>query len=559
MPEPEKRTVEEILRDHESRKAARSQAEAMWDDIILHMMPKRVGIWPVQPNTPNTSKIYDGTPAKAITNGAAVLQSMLTNRQLEWFRLEVDNPDLNEMESTKEWLSETTLALRKSLDNSNFYSQAHEFYYDLLSLCTAVVYCEPYARAGRDLYFSTRHLREVYLLEGDQGRNDRMHLVRDMSALQMIERWGKTPGVTIPKPVKNAYERGEYNQPFQVLQAFYPNPEGKEDSLNPANLPFQCKWIDVTSKQEITTDGYHEFPFAICFWTKTSGDLYGRGPGWEALPNVKMLYEMRKTAIRVAEKIADPPLQAPKAGFTRLQLTPGGVNFYDVGAGQNRIEPIQIGANFNVNLEMINDEREQILNLFFTNQLQIIDAKQMTAEEVRARIAENARILGPTFERLNDDYLEPVIYRSLGIARRLGKVPPPPATLVQAAQREGVQLRVRFVSPLAKAQVASEVQGITHTTTTAMEWAKGSGDTTVLDNLDLDIGIRRVAELDGAPQKFVRSEKDRDRIREKRQAIQEVARRIELAQKAAGAFNEAASADKINAEAAGMQQGGGSA
>jgi hypothetical protein len=550
-------TVDDIIRDHNARKALRSQAEPMWDEIITNMIPRRASIYKMAPNTPNTAKIYDGLPAKAINLGAAVLQSMLTNRQLEWFRLEVDNPELNDMREVKEWLTTWRDTIRKALDNSNFYSQAHEFYVDILSLCTAVMYCEPYARAGRDLYFSTRHLREVYLLEGDQGRQDRINLVREMSALQIMDRWrwARKTG-NIPDVIVKAYEKGDCNQTFEILQAVYPNPDGKEDAVKPELMPYYCKWIELQSKQEITTDGYNEFPFVTCFWSKFSGDVYGRGPGWSALPSVKMLYAMRQTALRVAEKIADPPLQVPRQGFlANLKLTPGGINFYEASASGGRIEPLVIGANFNINLEMIQDERNQVLEHFYANQLQIVDAKQMTAEEVRARIAENARILGPTFDRLNDDYLDPLIYRVIGILRRSGRLQEPPDVVLKAAEKLGVQLRVRFVSPLAKAQVASEVQGITHTMATAIEWATGTQDVGVFDNLDLDVGISKIAELDGAPLEFIRDAKKRDAIRAQRAAQAEAARRAALAKETAGAMDAAASADAQNAETAQMVEG----
>jgi hypothetical protein len=240
--------------------------------------------------------------------------------------------------------------------------------------------------------------------------------------------------------------------------------------------------------------------------------------------------------------VADPPLQVPKEGFIgSIRLTPGGLNFYDQ-TSKARIEPVQIGANFNITLEMIQDIRDRIKDHLFITQLQLIDAREMTAEEVRTRVAENARIMGPSFGRLCDDFLDPLVGRCLGILRRAGRLQPIPDVVIESARRRGTQLRVKFVSPLAKAQVASEVQGIVHTAGTAIEWATATEQLEILDNLDLDVGVRKLADLDGCPPEFVRDPKAVAGVRKMRQQQQAMQQRLAAAQQIAGTAKDAAAA-----------------
>jgi hypothetical protein len=538
------KTVNQIIQQFDKRVSARANFESMWQDIIDNYLPRRASIyWQDTQGTDKTRKIYDSTPGSALMRLAAVLQSMLTNRELEWFQLETDDEELNEQQEVKEWLENDADILRKSLSNSNFYQQAHEMYIDLGGLGMGVMYIEEYKNPSRDFYFSTRHLREAYVSEGDQGETDSIDLLRSMTARQIFERWDKqTTTGAIPEKVVKAMDK-DPEQRFEILQSVFPNPDYNEKIRNPLYYRYQCAWIDRDEKKEIDRGGYHEFPFIVVPWAKATGEDYGRGPGWEALADVKTLYAMKKTLLRVAEKIADPPLQVPKKGFISptIKLTPGGINFYDATT-QGRIEPIEIGANFPVTLEILQDQREQIRDQFFVTQLQLIDVREMTAEEARLRTAENARIIGPTFGRLNDDYLDRLVDRCRGILARNGKLSEIPQVVLEAEKEKGTQLRVKFVSPLAKAQAASDVQAIQLTAQTAFDWVEKSQDVSVMDNLDLDAGIKKIAELDGSPAEFMRNDDERDRIRAQRLKLAEMQAKLALAEQAGKAGKDIADA-----------------
>jgi hypothetical protein len=269
------------------------------------------------------------------------------------------------------------------------------------------------------------------------------------------------------------------------------------------------------------------------------------------MADVRQLYDMRKTFTRMAQKAADPPMQVPDATFKRaIRMNPGGLNYYDKTT-KARIEPIPTGAAFPVTWEAIKDQRDQIRDHFFLNQLQLIDSRKMTAEEVRARMMENARVLGPTVWVISDKGLDPLVGFGLGSLRRSNKLAPIPDVVLRTAQKKGTQFRVRFVSPLAKAQVASEVQGIVHVAGTAMQWISATQDPAVMDNLDLDIGIRKIADLDGAPPDFVRDKKMVAAIRQQRQKMQQAQATLAAAQQAAGVAKDAASAQETMANTEG--------
>jgi len=548
-------SIEDIVKDHKQRQTARSQFEAMWQEIFEHFMPRRASVTSSHsPGQSQMKRIYDSTPVVANEHLGANLQSILTNIATQWFILETDSDELNEMQEVSEWLEADTITLRKALDNSNFYSQAHEMYLDLGSIATGCLFCEEHNDPAKDFYFSSRHIREVYISEGDQGERTYLNLEREMTTRQIMDRWKDNLQANISQEVADEWIKGDAEKTWMVLQAIFPNHEYMpENILDPTKFRFRCEWIFLgagamasTATTSIITEGYHEFPAMTPCWARASGEFYGRGPGWTALPDAKVLYAQEKTSLRVGEKIADPPMQAPSGSIVGdLRLNPGGMTYFDP-TSRKGIEPIIIGANYNITLDEKNQKRESIRNIFFMNQLQVIDNKNMTAEEVRARIGENARILGPTFGRLNDEFLEILIERCLGILRRKGKLAPIPEAVISAAEQQGIQLKVRYVSPLVKAQNAAEVQAIAHTTGTAFAWAESqianNEINTVLDNLDMDYGIRKIGDLDGVPPEFMVDKRTVKRVREIRQQqaqakadLERAAAQADVADKAAGA------------------------
>ena len=81
----------------------------------------------------------------------------------------------------------------------------------------------------------------------------------------------------------------------------------------------------------------------------------------------------------------------------------GGLNFYRAGT-RDRIEPLNIGANNPLGLNMEEQRRNSIRNAFYVNQLMMQQGPQMTATEVVQRNEEKMRLLGPVLEDYNLNY-----------------------------------------------------------------------------------------------------------------------------------------------------------
>jgi hypothetical protein len=260
-------------------------------------------------------------------------------------------------------------------------------------------------------------------------------------------------------------------------------------------MPFESVYLEYKNANELSVSGFQEFPFVVPRYLKASHEVYGRSPAMTALPDVKMLNEMSKTTIKAAQKQVDPPLLVPDDGFLLpVRTVPGGLNFYRSGT-RDRIEPLNIGANNPLGLNMEEQRRTAIRNVFYVDQLMLQQGPQMTATEVIQRNEEKMRLLGPVLGRLQSELLKPLIDRAFNILLRREQFPPAPEFL------SGQDIEIEYVSPLAKAQKSTELSSITR----AIEILGSLANVApVFDYVNFDALTKHVAELVGMPQKLLK-------------------------------------------------------
>jgi len=192
-------------------------------------------------------------------------------------------------------------------------------------------------------------------------------------------------------------------------------------------------------------------------------EVYGRGPGVEALPDVRMINEMERVGLIALQKVVDPPLLVPDDGFlSPIRTTPGGLNYYRAGLGpQDRIAPLQTGGRVDLNEAKIGQVRAAIDRTFFLDLLELPgptaadgDVLRFSATEIAARQRDRLSILGPIVARQEAEMLGPLVIRTLSVMLRSGMLPPPPQVLLDA------DFKVAYSNPVAIAMRSGELASI---------------------------------------------------------------------------------------------------
>jgi hypothetical protein len=481
-----------LLSRFDRLKSQRANWESHWQEVADYMQPRKADVTKSRSKgDKRTELIFDGSPLQSVELLSASLHGMLTNPSTPWFSLKFKNPSMENEDEAKEWLESATEVMYSAFNQSNFQQEIFELYHDLITFGTAAMFIEE--DEEDNLKFSTRHINEIYISENDKGRIDTVFRKFRISARAAIQKFGNVSTNIEVIAKKDPYEEVE------ILHAVFPRSDFNPSKQDKENMPFESIYMDADSGDELSVSGFKEFPFVVPRYLKASHEIYGRSPAMTALPDVKMLNEMSKTIIKSAQKQVDPPLLVPDDGFLLpVRTVPGGLNFYRAGT-RDRIEPLNIGANNTLGLNMEEQRRNSIRNAFYVNQLMMQDGPQMTATEVIQRNEEKMRLLGPVLGRLQSELLKPLIDRSFAILMRRNLFAQAPDFL------SGQDIEIEYVSPLAKAQKSTELSSIMR----AIEiMGSLSNVAPVFDHINMDKLVRHLTSIVGVPQKILKPQSE---------------------------------------------------
>ena len=513
-----------LLSRFDRLKTQRQNWESHWQEVADYMQPRKADVTKTRSKgDKRTELIFDGSPLQSVELLSASLHGMLTNPSTPWFSLKFKSEGMEGEDEAKEWLESATEVMYSAFNQSNFQQEIFELYHDLITFGTAAMFIEE--DDEDNIKFSTRHINEMYISENDKGKIDTVFRKFKISARAAIQKFGSVSTNIAVIAKKDPYEEVE------ILHAVYPREDFNPKKQDKENMKFESVYLDADSGDELSVSGFREFPFVVPRYLKASHEIYGRSPAMTALPDVKMLNEMSKTIIKSAQKQVDPPLLVPDDGFMLpVRTVPGGLNFYRAGT-RDRIEPLNIGANNTLGLNMEEQRRNSIRNAFYVNQLMMQDGPQMTATEVIQRNEEKMRLLGPVLGRLQSELLKPLIDRAFAILMRRNLFAQAPDFL------SGQEIEIEYVSPLAKAQKSTELQSIMR----AIEiMGSLSNVAPVFDHINMDKLVRHLTSIVGVPQKILKPQAELNAERQQAAQQQEQMQQMQQVQQLAEAGGKVA-------------------
>lgn len=500
--------VSALVQRYRDLRAERGMWESHWQELADYMLPRRADI--VLRRTKGdkrTERLFDGTALHAVELLAAALHGLLTGASTRWFTLTLRDRALAQDADVRAWLEEASEVIYEELGRSNFETELHELYLDLVTFGTGVMFVE---YEDEQLRFATRHIAEVYLAEDRHGRIDSVFRIYKATARQLAQRFG---AAALPDRVKHAFEKHPDQEVDQILHVVQPREDRQQGARDAKNMPISSCYIDEASRSLISESGYNEMPFVAPRWLKASGEVYGRSPGMTALPDTKVVNKMSELMLKAAAKIVDPPILVPDDGVVgRWSIAPGALLPYRAGA--DRPEPLITKVNLPLGLELEERRRQAINKAFYTDLIQFAQGPAMTATEVVQRAEQQLRLLGPVLGRLTAELLQPMIDRTFALLLRADRIPPPPEMLA------GLDLKVEYQSPLARAQKGERLTGLTRALGILLPLAQLLP---VMDHLDPDATVDEVMRQTGVPAAVQRSRRAVDQLRRERQQAEAAA------------------------------------
>lgn len=529
--------AKEHIKQADALAMERTAFDAHWDEIRCNISPQADAV----PSRRGQAKpaggklhqfVFDNSAETTSEIFAAGLNGLLTNAGTKWFGIRAIDDRVNNDPAARAWLEivrDRMIAVLNSPD-SGFYGEVGKIYQEIGDFGTGSMFV--FERPGRLPLFQARPIAEIFLAENDENRIDLTYRRFRMSARAAVKKWGNAVGT---RAVERAGKVTAATDEIEFLQAIHPRTDRVPNSRRASNKPFANVFINVDEKHTISVGGFDEFPGALPRWKTRAGEGYGRGPGMKALADVKMLQRAMKATIRGVEKGVNPALIAPDDGVLGpISVKDNAVNFVRAELLQGRQKPIQAldsGTRPELGDIFMAGVRERIDRAYFLPFFQMIRDPRATATQVLEITQENLQILGPFIGNIQREFLGPIIQRLYAVMIRAGMFPPVPAIL------DRQQLNVEYESPAAMAQRLSEVTTWARFVDLTGQAAALSGDQTVWDNVDLDVGTRRTHERLGVWADVIRPERLVQEMRDRRRQVQE----------------EAAAAEQFSQVAPGMQ------
>ena len=507
-----------IVKDFERLKSERATYESAWRDIRDYVRPNVVDFNAHRsPGDIRTVQMLDSTAMQANTDLASEVFSNLFNPSERTFGIGVNgSAELNRDPEVIEWcdLIADELFFSFTDERSQHTSATHEIIQDITAFGNGVISQEWNSETWQ-LQFMARPLACSFFDTDANGVVNKLIREESMELRQIVAKW---PGATwegLQKELESTPEKK-----YCVLHSVQPRAEEERrfGSTYVKRMIFASCWVLKEKKLLLDEGGYESFPYHCPRWNKVADEIYGRGPGINCIPAVKMLNRQKLTTIKAAQKATDPPIWLPGEGV-RLPYRdePGGVNFYDPSMFPQGFPTFTQDhkGNFPVTLEMMESERADIRKAFYTDWMEWFPKRErQTAQEIRELSMRKLNKMSPLLGRLETELQVPMIQRAFELKRAAGLIPDAPTILQGGNGKKPSELKVIYVSASARAQAASEANSIMLFFQELLPWAQA--DPTVMDAINMPEAVQELAIKQRITRRILRSKEEITAMQEQR-------------------------------------------
>lgn len=519
----------EISRRVTALKSMRSNVEQIWNDVERYIMPLRVGnMYERNVTEPmirwNKDEIFDSTAIHAAQKFAASIHGTVTNPAFKWFDYAFKDKKLRQDKVAQAWLQECTEIAYEELYDSNFDPEISSGFQDLVGLGNTILVSEIENENPLDwqgFNFTCVPVKECFFERDHRGNLYRFYRWLEWTAIQIKSKWPE--GVDLPEEVKAGLEEGaDPDKKFAVIFCVYQRDDKKQNrgslkALANSERPYGSKYILMKDGTDLCgTDGeggYYEMPAFHCPWEKTSGSMWGHGPGMVMAPTVKYInswLEMQDMAVR---KLIDPPVLTTERGLmSDLDLKPGGQTV--VRDLEKSLKVFLSDSRIDFSKMTLDDLRNMVRSAFHEDELQLRESPQMSATEAQIRYELMNRVLGPTMGRIQNNMLDPMLMRHFMSCLRNNRFPKMPDVVIQAK----AQFKIHYSGPLVRAQKQDEVA--TMERFLGQVGAAAKVFPTVMNVIDPVEWAREVADRLGIPAKILRSPSEVEKLTKEQQQLQ---------------------------------------
>jgi hypothetical protein len=489
------------LNDLKKREANAFKRSTHWHDTLEdayeYFLPNRNLFETNVAGQKKMDKIFDSTALEAIQQGASKLQENIAPIWSRWATFEPSlrvkkllqsgEFDVSE-EDIKRNLEEQAEEVFDYINRSNFATQFYEHALDLL-IGTGTLRIDEEDDDDMPLVFNAIPQKGIAFEEGPQGSVETHWRRFKVKAKDLPRKWsGFKASPTMANLIKD-----KPDTMVDVHEGVVYLPKSK--------TYYGCLWVNKEDRISWMEDFGSSSPWVTGRYSKVAGEVRGRGPALQALPDVKSLNKAKEFTLQKAAIDLAGMYTATDDGVTNpynISISPGVV--IPVGSNNSSnpsLRRLDTGANLQLSQFVINDLQMSIKKALF-NDLRDPTGAVRSATEVAIESRELAKRIGSAFGRLQTEVLIPIIKRVVAILTRRG--------IIQPLQLDGRDIDIKFMSPLARQQDSEDILTVQQAVQFVLQNA-GPDQAKIGFKLE-DFGTW-VANKAGMPASLVRSESEK--------------------------------------------------
>ena len=443
------------LNDLKRREAKAFEIAMYWhdilDDVYEFFLPNRNLFDNNRQGQKKMERIFDSTALEAIQQGASKLQENIAPIWTRWATFAPSDQVLKMLEEGDYGVSEEEIRanLEKQaitifdyINRSNFATQFFEHALDLL-VGTGTLRVDEEDNDNMPVIFNAIPQKGIAFEEGPFGTIETHWRKFTVKARNLERHWiGFQPSEAIAERIKNAPDSDVELSEGVVYMPI-------------AKTYYGCVWVKNEDRISWMQDYGPSSPWVTGRYSKVSGEIRGRGPALQALPDVRSLNKAKEFVLQKAAIDLAGMYTATDDGVTNpynISISPGIV--IPVGSNNSSnpsIQRLDTGSNLSLAQFEIIELQNAIKRALF-NDLRDPTGPVRSATEVALESRELAKRIGSAFGRLQTEVLIPIIKRVAYILTRRGLITP--------IQLDGRDIDIKFLSPLARAQDGEDLMSV---------------------------------------------------------------------------------------------------
>ena len=491
----------EILKKYKEAKGIKDHWKDRFEEAYEYCLPNRESFYDESPGQKRTDKIFDETAVVGVQEFASRLQAGIVPTFARWadFQAGSEIPPEQKPQINLE-LDKITDYVFQILQTSNVNQEIHEAFMDL-AIGTGVMLVEE-GDAINPIKFSSIPLTRVCLNNGPDGAIDTVYRTRTCKPEEILILY---PKAKLPEDFDPLKQKKKITIIEAVYKIYEPNVEKYKLCVvmeDPKHILFEEEY-----------EGEGSNPYLVFRWNKASGEVYGRGPVFNAMSAIKTCNLTIELILQNAQMSVSGVYTYEDDGVINpdnISLVPG--SLIPVAPGSRGLTPIQAASNFDVAQLVLNDMRANIKKALYMEALGKPEGTPMTATEVSERMADLSRQIGASFGRLQSELINPLLRRIIRILSKQGRIDVP--------KINGREVKVAPRSPLAQAQHLQDVADVTRFN----EIIAGTFGPQMINLIvDQNATAKYLAEKMNLPEKLIRDEQEQKQLADRMSQLQQSA------------------------------------